>query len=118
MDLLMTGGRVPTLREIGDRLGSSSTNGTSEQLARLRLRGLIEAAGQGKSRSTKVTDRGWGCWAEILSERLGRTVTAAEARIYTHLWLDLRAIGPEDSVSALSSLIVHLGGDAAATSTP
>lgn len=117
MDLEMTDG-TPTVREVRASLGQSSTNAVAEVFTRLKVRGLITTGS--KSRSTEVTARGWECWAEVLSERLGETITPVEARLYTRLWRDVRDLGAAESVDALRKLIARLGGVSGheATATP
>jgi repressor LexA len=55
--LARTNGVPPTIREIGDRLGLSSTNGIRQHLEALQGRGLIQWQPQ-KSRTLRVTAAG------------------------------------------------------------
>jgi repressor LexA len=59
-------GRVPTIREIGEKLKIRSTNGVNDHLEALEKKGLLERGEHGKSRSITVTEIGWRQLGEFI----------------------------------------------------
>jgi SOS-response transcriptional repressor LexA len=106
LTFMMVHGKPPTVRELGEKTGITSSNGVCEQLAKLRVRGLITQDPR-RSRNTEVAPKGWEQWASMLSERAGVEISASEARLITRAWRELAAI--EDAGAVLSSLSKHLG---------
>lgn len=58
-------GWPPTVREIGDQLGISSTNGVVDHLRALEKRGLLER-GEMTARGLRITDAGLSWLAPIV----------------------------------------------------
>lgn len=56
-------GHPPTLREIGEHMGISSTNGVSDHLNALERKGVVVRGSKGKARNIRLVARGRGCEA-------------------------------------------------------